>query len=86
MGANILPVRHDSFGEALIYMLYDTSKYLCKLGLNIIQINGLKKKMDTIVCHSVNVIGSASQIGSEKLAGRKEGSDEIINLLTCSLI
>lgn len=56
------------------------------MDLNIIQINGLRKKMDTIVCHKVNVIGSTSEIGSEKLAGRKEGSDEIINLLTCSLI
>ena len=48
---------------------------------NILQINGFRKNMDTIVCLWVNMIGSASQIGSEKLAGRKEGSDKIITCL-----
>lgn len=48
---------------------------------NILQINGFRKNMDTIVCLWVNMIGSASQIGSEKLAGRKEGSNEIITCL-----
>lgn len=43
---------------------------------NILQINGFRKNMGTIVCPCINLIGSASQIGSEKLARREEGSDK----------
>lgn len=45
--------------------------------------------MDTPACQRANVMDPASQINLEwkGIAGRKDGSEEIIiNLLTCSLI
>lgn len=76
--ANAVIIRQPSLADASL-------KQLCKSDLNIVRIKGVGKEMATTACCKVSV-SSASQIGSEKLTGRKRGSDTIINLLTCSLV